>query len=381
MDSVIAKAFAAFEGRRLAELLSEGVENEDAQVVVLQQWEAMDANERSRWSDLEVDASAPEVLAPLQAEPVKTPTPSRARKKRPVSQENRSAEAGESRVKALKPEDHKDDNNVRRGCVAPRSLQPAGDWIYPAQVLEPSEEPDADMKDLHEQDDSQRGGRGDKEDESERRQHAFRTSQVVQVGGKHPDWLTEPAAVAEISLPRLSSDELVFLPRSVAEEGRLSSVQMESVAYAARRFRSYLPSGARAGYYLGDGTGCGKGRIIAALIWHLWNSGAKRHVWLSSHLSLGFVGSESRPDCEVETRCQQRPPGGCNERFSRPRSRQAAFVQLVVYGLWTSFGSWSGCRRQRGHLRQLPAPRCLQRRCIRCAHARDFEAWSARRLA
>ncbi|CAE7561408.1 let-765 [Symbiodinium necroappetens] len=286
MDSVIAKAFAAFEGRRLAELLSEGVENEDAQVVVLQQWEAMDANERSRWSDLEVDASAPEVLAPLQAEPVKTPTPSRARKKRPVSQENRSAEAGESRVKALKPEDHKDDNHVRRGCVAPRSLQPAGDWICPAQVLEPSEEPDADMKDLHEQDDSQRGGRGDKEDESERRQHAFRTSQVVQVGGKHPDWLTEPAAVAEISLPRLSSDELVFLPRSVAEEGRLSSVQMESVAYAARRFCSYLPSGARAGYYLGDGTGCGKGRIIAALIWHLWNSGAKRHVWLSASSDL-----------------------------------------------------------------------------------------------
>ncbi|CAE7537963.1 Sbno2 [Symbiodinium microadriaticum] len=142
------------------------------------------------------------------------------------------------------------------------------------------------MKDLHEQDDSQRSGRGDKEDESEKRQHAFRTSQVVQVGGKHPDWLTEPAAVAEISLPRLSSDELVFLPRSVAEEGRLSSVQMESVAYAARRFRSYLPSGARAGYYLGDGTGCGKGRIIAALIWHLWNSGAKRHVWLSASSDL-----------------------------------------------------------------------------------------------
>ena len=80
-----------------------------------------------------------------------------------MSQENRSAEAGESRVsKALKPEDHKD-NHVRRGGVAPRSLQPAGDWICPAQVLEPSEEPDADMKDLHEQDDSQRSGRGDKE--------------------------------------------------------------------------------------------------------------------------------------------------------------------------------------------------------------------------
>ena len=66
----------------------------------------------------------------------------------------------------------------------------------------------------------------------------------------------------------------------------LSSPQLESVAYAARRFQTHLPSGVRAGYYLGDGTGCGKGRVIAALVWHLWNSGAKRHVWLSASNDL-----------------------------------------------------------------------------------------------
>ena len=162
-------------------------------------------------------------------------------------------------------------------------------------------------------------------------------------GGKHPDWLTEPAAVAEISLPPLSSAEVVYLPPEVAEQRLdsdrtrfnfgfllwvgfplfsflpcqfydfqfefgsfklgegvpycatsirpssrrlLSSPQLESVAYAARRFQTHLPSGVRAGYYLGDGTGCGKGRVIAALVWHLWNSGAKRHVWLSASNDL-----------------------------------------------------------------------------------------------
>ena len=256
MDSVIVKAFAAFEGQRLAELLAEGIEDEEAQAVVLQQWEGMDEDARICW--------APEDPAALPT----TPTPSRARK-RPappvqLAQANRS--------KAIKMEP------VRKHVAPPpHPAGPAGEWICPAMLLEPVEDLESDAEELQED-----------EAETERKQHAFRTSQVVRVGGKHPDWLTEPAAVAEISLPRLPAEELVYLPRLVVEQGRLSSPQMESVAYAARRFRAYLPSGARAGYYLGDGTGCGKGRIIAALIWHLWHSGSKRHVWLSGRLSFNF---------------------------------------------------------------------------------------------
>ena len=49
------------------------------------------------------------------------------------------------------------------------------------------------------------------------KQRAFNTSTMVQ-GGRHPDWLTEPAAVAEISLPPLSPTEVVYLPVEVAKE-------------------------------------------------------------------------------------------------------------------------------------------------------------------
>lgn len=86
--------------------------------------------------------------------------------------------------------------------------------------------------------------------------------------------------VTYIHFPGYKSGIRAVLRRS------LSSPQLESVAFAARRFRTHLPSGVRAGYYLGDGTGCGKGRVIAALVWHLWNSGAKRHVWLSASNDL-----------------------------------------------------------------------------------------------
>jgi len=97
--------------------------------------------------------------------------------------------------------------------------------------------------------------------------------------------------VAAISLPPLKASEVLRLPARVATDGSLSSPQLESIAYAARRFRMLLPSGARAGYYLGDGTGCGKGRVAAALMWHLWNSGARRHIWLSASADL-FVDAK-----------------------------------------------------------------------------------------
>ena len=291
MDSLIAKAFANFEGQRLAELLCEDVENEEAQTVVLQQWEAMGDSARLQWAaePLVKDADVADVeMAPeaipvdsIHAEPAGAPTPSRAGRKRPA--EKHSA-AGKS--KAGKSSRSSKGPGQRQSIVGPCSppAHPAGEWIYPAMRLEPAEA--EGVEDMQELEHEGQHGQVDKEDETEGRQHAFRSSHVVQVGGHHPDWLTEPAAVAEISLPRLSCEEQLYIPRSVAENGCLSSIQMESVAYAARRFRSYLPSGARAGYYLGDGTGCGKGRIIAALIWHLWNSGAKRHVWLSAHLSF-----------------------------------------------------------------------------------------------
>merc|ERR1719377_342045 len=69
---------------------------------------------------------------------------------------------------------------------------------------------------------------------------------------------------------------------TLVQEGSLSSPQLESICLASRRFRRTLPGGARCGFLLGDGTGCGKGRCIAALILDQWNRGARRHVWISA---------------------------------------------------------------------------------------------------
>lgn len=66
------------------------------------------------------------------------------------------------------------------------------------------------------------------------------------------------------------------------EARALSDAQLESVAYAVQRFSGKrLPDGSRAGFFLGDGAGVGKGRQIAALIKVLWSGGTRRVLWLS----------------------------------------------------------------------------------------------------
>eukprot|EP00397_Hematodinium_sp_SG-2012_P001623 GEMP01001627.1.p1 GENE.GEMP01001627.1~~GEMP01001627.1.p1 ORF type:complete len:1196 (+),score=210.08 GEMP01001627.1:40-3627(+) len=97
----------------------------------------------------------------------------------------------------------------------------------------------------------------------------------------HPDDVVETAATGYIRLPTLPEDFVLRIKCEVVYRGLLSSPQLESVAYAARRFTQTLPDGCVQGYCLGDGTGCGKGRIIAALIIHLWNHGFRRHIWIS----------------------------------------------------------------------------------------------------
>lgn len=164
--------------------------------------------------------------------------------------------------------------------------------------------------------------RAEANEEGDLEQQSYTASRLVGVGEPHPDWLTEPI-VAGVSPPRLPDDFVLRLPSSIATDGRLSSPQLETVAYAVLRFGTQLPGGERAGFLLGDSAGCGSGRVIAAIMWHLWNSGVRRHVWLSedddllvdikrdfedigaelpisclSKWSLGSIGANSGLDCE-----------------------------------------------------------------------------------
>ena len=63
--------------------------------------------------------------------------------------------------------------------------------------------------------------------------------------------------------------EITYRPhlwREIVTEGRLSDIQLERVIYAGQRHEQRLPDGSRAGYYVGDGTGVGEGRILAGII-------------------------------------------------------------------------------------------------------------------
>ncbi|KAB2694586.1 methylase [Ochrobactrum sp. Kaboul] len=122
----------------------------------------------------------------------------------------------------------------------------------------------------------------------------------------HPDKLVESVAMASVSPPKPSYRP--HLPKRVVTEGLLSDAQLESVIHAGDAHSGYLAGHwsvdatydnlkavsadteaavrFRRGWFLGDGTGAGKGRQAAGIILDNWLKGRRRHVWVSKSESL-----------------------------------------------------------------------------------------------
>lgn len=108
-------------------------------------------------------------------------------------------------------------------------------------------------------------------------------------GVPHPDAVVETASLAAVEPPDITYT--LAAHTELVEEGRLSALQLEAVVYACQRHEQRLPSGARGGFFIGDGAGVGKGRTIAGLMLENWRKGRKRHLWVS-------VGSDLKVDAE-----------------------------------------------------------------------------------
>ena len=135
--------------------------------------------------------------------------------------------------------------------------------------------------------------------------------QRIEIAGaqEHPTPLVESIAMASVAPPvpsgRASAE--LRLPVRLIEEGHLSEAQLETIIMAhdahgrdlRGRFtidddqtkltradddpeaRTY-----RLGYFLGDGTGCGKGRECAGLILVNWLAGRRKAIWVSKSATL-----------------------------------------------------------------------------------------------
>ena len=76
------------------------------------------------------------------------------------------------------------------------------------------------------------------------------------------------------------------LPAEVVTKGMLSDAQLESVVYAGQAHQQFLPNGERRGFFIGDGTGVGKGREISGIILDNLRQGREKAVWVSFNQGL-----------------------------------------------------------------------------------------------
>ena len=105
----------------------------------------------------------------------------------------------------------------------------------------------------------------------------------VKGGKKHPAVLVESAAMAAVSMPKATYKP--SLPDHVVKNN-LSDAQLVTVTYAGQAHEQKLSDGRRKGFFVGDGTGVGKGRQIAGIILDNFMQGRKKAVWISKNNDL-----------------------------------------------------------------------------------------------
>ena len=131
----------------------------------------------------------------------------------------------------------------------------------------------------------------------------YRPSRIaIPCASAHPTALVESIAMGSITAPRPSY--VPTLSQTVVEAKTLSDAQLETLIYAGDAFERDIPGlftpveeglslapdengrAYRTGFFLGDGTGAGKGRQVAAIILDQWLRGRRKHIWISKTETL-----------------------------------------------------------------------------------------------
>lgn len=131
------------------------------------------------------------------------------------------------------------------------------------------------------------------------------TPQKVAVKGAkpHPTPLVESSSMRAVKAPDPTYKPKI--PKSLLESGALSLPQFETTVYAGQAHEAKMANGERAGYFIGDGTGVGKGREISAIIIDNAMQGRKRAIWISEKKGLiqnaqGDFSDLGMPNMEIQ---------------------------------------------------------------------------------
>ncbi|KAM9735788.1 protein strawberry notch homolog 1 isoform 2-T3 [Menidia menidia] len=108
----------------------------------------------------------------------------------------------------------------------------------------------------------------------------------LRIGLRHPDPVVETSSLSSVNPPDVWYR--LTIPEEIIDRGCLSALQLEAITYAAQQHETFLPSGDRAAYLIGDGAGVGKGRTIAGIIYENYLLGRKRSLWFSVSNDLKY---------------------------------------------------------------------------------------------
>lgn len=135
------------------------------------------------------------------------------------------------------------------------------------------------------QSDMDGGSVGDLTDNPDSVYASYSPKKVHIVGAKkHPAKLVESAAMAAVEPP--AATYTPALPKKLVTGGLLSDAQLENIVYAGQAHEQTLPNGQRKGYFIGDGTGVGKGRQLSGIIMDNFLQGRDRAIWISNSANL-----------------------------------------------------------------------------------------------
>ncbi|KAL0443104.1 UNVERIFIED_CONTAM: protein FORGETTER 1 [Sesamum latifolium] len=166
----------------------------------------------------------------------------------------------------------------------------------------------------------------------------------LSIGPPHPDPIVETSSLSAVQPPEPTYN--LKIKDDLESSKALSCLQIETLVYASQRHLQHLPNGARAGFFLGDGAGVGKGRTIAGLIWENWQHGRRKALWISVGSDLKFDARRDLDDVGatcIEVHALNKLP------YSKLDSKSVGVKEGVVFLTYSSLIASSEKGRSRLH--------------------------------